>query len=89
MKADWVKEYGAAIIFRRVWERLGLDRYLNWKEIVLAYKDLWQVEAAFRMLKSGLEMGPIYHWTGRRIRAHIFVCAPNCQSCDIKVRLYL
>ena len=47
---------------------------LNWKEIVLVYKDLWQVEDAFRMLKSELEMGPIYHYTERRIRAHIFVC---------------
>ncbi len=47
---------------------------MNWKEVVLAYKDLWQVEAAFRTLKSELEMGPIYHYTERRIRAHIFIC---------------
>ena len=53
---------------------LQTNTKLNWKEIVLAYKDLWQVEAAFRTLKSELEMGPIYHYTERRIRAHIFVC---------------
>jgi len=57
---------------------LQTNTKLSWREVVLAYKDLWQVEAAFRMLKrvpSGcLEMGPIYHWTERRIRAHIFVC---------------
>jgi len=47
---------------------------LNWKEIVSAYKDLWQVEAAFRTLKSELEMGPIYHHAETGIRAHIFVC---------------
>ena len=47
---------------------------LHWKEVVHAYKDLWQVEAAFRSLKNELAMGPIYHSTERRIRAHIFVC---------------
>ena len=38
------------------------------------YKDLWQVEHAFRALKSELEMGPIYHWKDDRIRAHIMIC---------------
>ncbi|GAG40083.1 unnamed protein product, partial [marine sediment metagenome] len=42
---------------------LQTNTKLNWKEIVSAYKDLWQVEAAFRTLKSELEMGPIYHHT--------------------------
>ena len=42
--------------------------------IIASYKDLWQVEAAFRQLKSELEMGPIYHWKDRRIRAHIMIC---------------
>jgi transposase len=32
------------------------------------------VELAFRQLKSELEMGPIYHWKDRRIRAHILIC---------------
>jgi transposase len=53
---------------------LQTNTKLDWKEIVSAYKDLWQVEAAFRTLKSELEMGPIYHYTERRIRAHIFIC---------------
>ena len=53
---------------------LKTNTELDWKEVVLAYKDLWQVEAAFRTLKNELAMGPIYHWTERRIRAHIFVC---------------
>ena len=53
---------------------LQTNTNLDWKEIVSAYKDLWQVESAFRTLKSELEMGPIYHQTERGIRAHIFVC---------------
>ena len=47
---------------------------LNWKEVIRSYKDLWKVEAGFRTLKNELEMGPIYHYTERRIRAHIFIC---------------
>jgi transposase len=47
---------------------------LSAPEVVMAYKDLWQVELAFRQLKSELEMGPIYHWKDRRIRAHIMIC---------------
>ena len=43
-------------------------------QIIGSYKGLWQVEMAFRQLKSELEMGPIYHWKDRRIRAHIMIC---------------
>lgn len=34
-------------------------------------KGIW---AAFRDLKDELEIGPIYHWTERRIQAHVFIC---------------
>jgi len=53
---------------------LQTNTALHWKEVVRAYKDLWQVEAAFRALKNELAMGPIYHSAERRIRAHIFIC---------------
>lgn len=43
-------------------------------EVVEYYKSLWQVEMAFRQLKSELEMGPIYHWKDRRIQAHVMIC---------------
>ncbi len=42
--------------------------------IIHSYKDLWQVEQAFRQLKSELKVGPMYHWKDRRVRAHIMVC---------------
>ena len=32
------------------------------------------MEAAFRELKDQLELGPIYHWTEPRVRAHVAVC---------------
>jgi transposase len=44
------------------------------KEVALYYKDLWQIEAGFKDLKQDLEASPIYHWTERRIVAHVFVC---------------
>ncbi len=38
------------------------------------YNDLYEVEHAFRALKSQLEIRPIYHWTDRRIEGHIAMC---------------
>lgn len=43
-------------------------------EVATAYRELWRVEAAFRNLKSGLEIRPMYHWTPPRVRGHIGVC---------------
>ncbi|MGQ9747284.1 MAG: IS1634 family transposase, partial [Candidatus Caldatribacteriaceae bacterium] len=47
---------------------------LSPEEVARAYKSLWQVERAFRELKSGLDLRPIYHWTEKRIRDHVMVC---------------
>ena len=43
-------------------------------EVALAYKGLWRVEQAFRHLKSGLEVRPVFHWTADRVRSHVLVC---------------
>lgn len=47
---------------------------LSAAEAAVAYKGLWQVEDAFRTLKTPLELRPIYHWTEKRVRGHIAVC---------------
>jgi hypothetical protein len=45
------------------------------EEVVRAYKDLSEVEQAFRVLKSfALEVGPIRHRLEERVRAHVFLC---------------
>jgi len=44
------------------------------KEIVLNYQMLWQIENSFRVLKSTLDLRPVYHWTEKRIDGHIMVC---------------
>lgn len=43
-------------------------------EVALAYKGLWRIEQAFRHLKSGLEVRPVFHWTADRVRSHVLVC---------------
>ena len=36
--------------------------------------DLQEVERDFRCLKGQLRLRPNYHWTEKRIKAHIFIC---------------
>jgi len=43
-------------------------------EVALAYKSLWQIEQAFRELKSGLEIRPVFLRTEDHVRGHIMVC---------------
>jgi hypothetical protein len=48
---------------------------LKAEEVVRAYKDLAQLEQAFRVMKKfGLEVGPIRHRLEERVRAHVFLC---------------
>jgi transposase len=44
------------------------------EEILSKYKDLFEVEHAFRTLKSQLEIRPMFHWTDERIKGHICMC---------------
>jgi hypothetical protein len=44
------------------------------EEVAMAYKSLWQVERAFREMKSSLDLRPVYHWSESRVRGHIMVC---------------
>jgi transposase len=43
-------------------------------KILERYRGLWQIEEAFRVNKHSLKMRPIFHWTPKRIRAHILLC---------------
>lgn len=44
------------------------------KTLLHHYKGLWQVEETFRISKHDLRMRPIFHWTAKRIKAHIALC---------------
>jgi transposase len=43
-------------------------------KVVSEYKGLWVVERAFRISKGALEMRPVFHFTERRIEAHVCIC---------------
>ena len=50
------------------------EKELPTPEVVRSYKQLQQVERAFRELKDFLKIRPIFHFTDSRVRAHVFVC---------------
>lgn len=47
---------------------------MNNGTIIARYRDLWHVEAAFRMSKSDLETRPIFHRTQDAVKAHVLIC---------------
>ena len=50
------------------------DDTLSVEDVALGYKQLLEVERAFRTLKTTLELRPIYHRKEERIRAHVLLC---------------
>lgn len=57
----------------------GLKGYItntdiNAECVIDQYHGLWVVERAFRISKGTLEMRPMFHFTERRIEAHICIC---------------
>jgi len=47
---------------------------LKAEKVLEAYHTLWKIEESFRIMKSTLEVRPIFHWTERRIKGHFVVC---------------
>jgi len=43
-------------------------------DVISQYHGLWVVERAFRIGKGTLEMRPMFHFTEKRIEAHICIC---------------
>jgi len=57
----------------------GLKAYLTntelpAKEVYEQYNGLWTIERAFRVTKGTIEMRPMFHFTPRRIEAHVCIC---------------
>jgi hypothetical protein len=51
------------------------DDTLSAEDIALGYKGGWIIESCFRRMKqTGLEVRPMFHWTARRIEAHVKLC---------------
>jgi len=57
----------------------GLKGYLTntnlpAKEVYDQYNGLWVIERAYRITKGTLEMRPMFHFTPKRIEAHVCIC---------------
>jgi len=50
------------------------DPTLSAEDVALGYKQLLQVERAWRDMKTTLDLRPVYHRKEERIRAHIILC---------------
>jgi transposase len=46
---------------------------LSSKDVIENYRELWQIEKAFRISKTDLKIRPIYHRLKHRIQAHISI----------------
>ena len=66
LEEQWDGIYGVITNYK------GDDMSLD--DIISRHRDLWQIENAFRVNKRDLKMRPVYHWTPRRIEAHILIC---------------
>ena len=49
------------------------DDTLSMKDIVFGYRQLFQIEDAFRTIKSELDLRPNYHRLEKRIRSHVLL----------------
>lgn len=47
---------------------------LSAQDVYEQYNGLWVIEHAFRVTKGTLEMRPMFHYTPRRIEAHVCIC---------------
>ena len=57
----------------------GLKGYLTntelpAKEIYEQYRELWVIERAYRVTKGTIELRPMFHFTPKRIEAHVCIC---------------
>jgi transposase len=50
------------------------EKDLKAEEVLSQYHGLWQVEESFRITKHDLRVRPVFHWSAKRIKAHIAIC---------------
>lgn len=47
---------------------------LDKEHVITQYKNLWQIEKAFRISKTDIRARPIYHRLAKRIKSHLNIC---------------
>jgi len=50
------------------------EKSMTAPEIMAAYHTLWKIEESFRIMKSTLEVRPVFHWSKKRVEGHFVVC---------------
>ena len=76
------KEVSVSINYDKIREDAQWDGFkgyitntkLSAKTVYQEYSGLWQVERAFRITKGALELRPMFHFTRKRIEAHVCIC---------------
>ena len=55
-----------------VWTSLGKEH--SPRDVYEHYGELWKIEESFRVMKHSMSVRPVFHWTERRVRAHVAIC---------------
>jgi len=74
---DWVLDGEAIARDERFDGYYGIqtsEQDLSAQDVLDAYHNLWKIEESFRIMKSTLEVRPIFHWTENRIKGHFAMC---------------
>jgi transposase len=50
------------------------EKEMSPTDVMQAYHTLWKIEESFRIMKSTMEVRPIFHWTPKRIEGHFVLC---------------
>jgi transposase len=50
------------------------EENLSAEDVIEAYHNLWRIEQSFRIMKTNLEVQPIFVWTEKRIKGHFVIC---------------
>ncbi len=61
-------------IFEGYYAIQSSEKWLTAEQVLDTYHNLWKIEDSFRVMKSTLEVRPVFHWTERRIKGHFVVC---------------
>lgn len=56
------------------WKGYLTNTNLSAQEVYHQYSSLWSIERAFRITKGTIEVRPMFHFTERRIEAHVCIC---------------
>lgn len=76
-KTDWVLDHKSVENDEKWDGYYGIqtsEKELSVGKILEAHHTLWRIEESFKIMKSTLEVRPIFHWTEKRIKGHFVVC---------------